>query len=103
MVVRMTNENSIPSATDKIVQYTPGSTFKEAESIVENVYTKEQDKGIYSIEITDNHIGTFTEGSVVTFVDRDGITTETGRVLGVINDINLVNQVRILEHTMMTL
>ena len=87
MVVRMTNENSIPSATDKIVQYTPGSTFKEAESIVENVYTKEQDKGIYSIEITDNHIGTFTEGSVVTFVDRDGITTETGRVLGVINDI----------------
>ena len=29
MVVRMTNENSIPSATDKIVQYTPCSTFKE--------------------------------------------------------------------------
>jgi hypothetical protein len=88
MVVRMDNENLIPSATDKIVQYTQGSDFIEAESIVENVYNLETDKGIYSIEITDNHIGTFTEGSIVNLVDRDGVTNVTARVLGVINDVN---------------
>ena len=87
MVIRMDNENSLPSATDKIVQYTPGSTFIEAESIIENVYVKESDKGIFSIEITDNHIGEFTEGSTVQLLDRDGVTTEHARVLGVVSDI----------------
>ena len=87
MVIRMDNENLIPSATDKIIQYTTGSDFIEGDSIVENVYNLESDKGIYSIEITDSHKGTFTEGSVVNLVDRDGVTNVTARVLGVISDI----------------
>ena len=87
MVIRMENESALPVATDKIVQYEPGSTVKVAESIVENVYVLESDKGIYSLEITDNHIGTFTNNGTVTLLDRDGVTSEFARILGVVSDV----------------
>ena len=41
----------------------------------------------YSFEIMNNHVGTFTEGSNVTILDRDGITTLTGTVNGIVSDV----------------
>lgn len=77
-----------PQATDRIIQFESGTKKVQAESVVENVFVDSIEDRKYSLEITDNHIGEFTQGSTVTFIDRDGITEYTGTVLGVVNDVS---------------
>ena len=85
--MRVTIPNGIPEANDKITQYdaTTG-TIIEAQAVIENVYP-DAAAGSFSLEIMNNHVGTFTEGSTIKVLDRDGITTLTGTVNGIISDV----------------
>ena len=83
----MDDINTLPSATDKIIQYVDDGVTIKAESIVENVFIINSSRAEYSIEITDNHFGTFLQEHPCTFVDRDGITKVTARVKGILSDI----------------
>ena len=84
--MRVTMTNGIPEANDKVTQYSVDGLTIVAQAIIENVYV---DVGYdnYSFEISNNHVGTFTEGSTVTILDRDGITTLTATINGIIADI----------------
>lgn len=85
--MRVTIPNGIPEANDKITQYDSSTgTIIEAQAVIENVYP-DAAAGGYSFEIMNNHVGTFTEGSNVTILDRDGITTLTGTVNGIVSDV----------------
>lgn len=86
--MRVQVNSAPPQQTDRIIQYTSGTKTVEAESVVENVFVDSVEDKKYSLEITDNHIGNFTQGSTVTFIDRDGITEYTGTVIGVVNDVS---------------
>jgi hypothetical protein len=86
--MRVQVNSAPPQATDRIIQYTSGTKTVEAESVVENVFVDSVEDRKYSIEITDNHIGEFTQGSTVTFIDRDGLTEYTGTVIGVVNNVS---------------
>ena len=86
--MRVQVNSAPPQQTDRIIQYQTGTKIIEAESVVENVFVDSVEDRKYSLEITDNHIGEFTQGSIVTFIDRDGITEYTGTVIGVLNDIS---------------
>ena len=78
-----------PVATDRMIQFRPGSsTIIDAEAVVENVFVDSVSEKRYSLEITENHIGTFTEGSEVTFIDRDGLTEYKGTLIGVVNGVS---------------
>ena len=88
VAVVMDDINTLPTATDKIVQYEVDGKTILAESIVENVYIINTPRAEYSIEITDNHFGEFVEEYPVTFVDRDGVTKVTGRCKGILSDID---------------
>ena len=77
-----------PQATDRVIQFESGTKKVQAESVVENVFVDSVEDRKYSLEITDNHIGEFTQDSTVTFIDRDGITEYTGTVLGVVNGVS---------------
>ena len=83
----MNNVNHIPSATDKVIQYQDDLVTILAEAIVENVYTINASLGQYSLEISNNHFGTFEEERPCDFVDRDGVTTVSARVKGILSDI----------------
>ena len=87
VAVVMDDINTLPSATDKIIQYEDDGVTIKAESIVENVFIINSSRAEYSIEITDNHFGTFLQEHPCTFVDRDGITKVTARVKGILSDI----------------
>jgi hypothetical protein len=85
--MRVTMTNGIPEANDKVTQYSvDGSGTILAQAIIENVYVDVGDDN-YSFEISNNHVGTFTEGSTVTILDRDGITTLTATINGIVSDI----------------
>lgn len=86
--VRVSVDTGLPQATDRLIQYRPDSDFIEAEAIIENVFVDDFDNKEYSLEITINHSGTFTQHSKVTFIDRDGITEYTGTILGVIAQVS---------------
>jgi len=86
--MRVQVQSAPPTATDRIIQYTTGTSIIEAESVIENVFVDSVEDKKYSIEITDNHIGTFTQGSTVVFIDRDGLTEYTGTVIGVVNGVS---------------
>ena len=86
IAVVMDDTNTIPSATDKVIQYEIDGVTIKAESIVENVYTINSTRAEYSLEITNNHFGTFVHEWPCTFVDRDGVTKVTGRVKGILAD-----------------
>jgi len=96
--LRVVVDTGLPSATDRIIQYTPNSKFVEAEAIIENVFVDNFDAKEYALEITINHSGTFTQGSVVTFIDRDGITEYTGTVLGIINQVSRESSSTYVSH-----
>ena len=87
IAVVMDNVNDIPQATDKVIQYEDDGIQIKAESIVENVYIINSSRAEYSIEITDNHYGTFLQEHPCTFVDRDGVTKVTARCKGILSDI----------------
>ena len=87
IAVTMNNVNHIPSATDKVIQYQDDLVTILAEAIVENVYTINASLGQYSLEISNNHFGTFEEERPCDFVDRDGVTTVSARVKGILSDI----------------
>lgn len=84
--MRVTIPNGIPEANDKITQYDSTETIIQAQAVIENVYPDVGD-GNYSLEIMNNHVGTFIEGSTIKVLDRDGITTLTGTVNGIISDV----------------
>ena len=87
--VKMDKEGRLPVATDKIVEYKDATrTTIQAESVVESVYVLDLSNDEFSLEITDNHKGTFTAGAAVELVDRDGVTTETGVLQGLVHSIN---------------
>ena len=68
MRVTMTLSDTIPEANDKITQYDATGTLIEAQAVIENVY-KDTGAKDYSLEIMNNHVGTFTQGSTVTILD----------------------------------
>lgn len=84
--MRVTMTNGIPEANDKVTQYSADGLTIVAQAIIENVYVDVGDNN-YSFEISNNHVGTFTEGSTVTILDRDGITTLTATINGIVSDI----------------
>ena len=84
--MRVTMTNGIPEANDKITQYDLTGTLIEAQAVIENVY-KDTGAKDYSLEIMNNHVGTFTQGSAITILDRDGITALTGTINGIVSDI----------------
>lgn len=84
--MRVTMTNGIPEANDKVTQYSADGLTIVAQAIIENVYVDVGDDN-YSFEISNNHVGTFTEGSTVTILDRDGITTLTATINGIVSDI----------------
>jgi len=87
--VKMTIQGRVPVATDKIVEYRDSTkTAIQAESVIESVYVLDINNDEYSLEITDNHKGTFTAGAEVDLVDRDGVTIETATLQGLIHSIN---------------
>ena len=86
--MRVTIPAGIPEANDKITQYDAATgTAIEAQAVIENVFIDNSTTGLYSLEIMNNHVGTFTQGSTVKILDRDGITTITGTVNGIISDV----------------
>ena len=88
IAVVMDDLNTLPSSTDKAIQYEVDGVQIKAESIVENVYIINSDRAEYSLEISDNHYGTFLEEHPITFVDRDGVTKVTGRAKGVLSGLD---------------
>jgi hypothetical protein len=90
MVVKMTNEGK-PEETDKVTEYAADGKTIVAESNLEAVYVLDSTNYIYSLHIQETHYGTYTEGSSVTLLDRDGITSYTGTVLGVFTDTSLTS------------
>ena len=85
--MRVTIPNGIPEVNDKITQYDVSTgTIIQAQAVIENVYP-DAAAGGFSIEIMNNHVGTFTEGSNIKILDRDGITVIEGTVNGVISDV----------------
>lgn len=87
LTVVMDNVNTLPSATDKIIQYQDDGITTLAEAIVENVFEISAVNGQYSLEISNNHFGTFEEERPCNLVDRDGVTTVSARVKGILSDI----------------
>ena len=53
---------------------------------------------MYSIEISDNHYGVFNAEDPVTFLDRDGLTSWTGVVKGVIEGFNFDVSSTYIDH-----
>ena len=87
--VQMQKTGHVPQATDKIIQYQDSTKLHViAESVVESVFLTNLNLDEYSLEITDNHKGTFTEGGLVDLVDRDGITIEVATIQGLVHSIN---------------
>lgn len=95
--IEMSDLRVAPSSTDKITQYTSTNRI-QAESIVENVFPINTETGEYSLEITDNHQGTFLRDQQVTLVDRDGITTTTGILKGIVSDIGNDSSSTYIQH-----
>ena len=89
--MRILMTKGIPEANDKITQYDALGVQIEAQAVIENVYVPPGRASVneYSIEIMNNHVGTFTEGSEVQILDRDGITLLTATVQGVISDVTI--------------
>ena len=84
--VIMSDLRVAPSSTDRIIQYDANNRII-AESIVENIFPIDTENGKYSLEITDNHKGEFLFNQQVSLLDRDGVTTTTAQVIGLIADI----------------
>ncbi len=84
--MRVNITQGVPEANDKITQYDATETVIQAQAVIENVYPDVGD-GNYSLEIMNNHVGTFIEGSAIKILDRDGITTLDGTVYGIIASV----------------
>lgn len=95
--IMMADLRVAPSSTDKITQYT-GDMRIQAESIVENVFPIDSATGEYSLEITDNHKGEFLRDQQVTLKDRDGVTTTTGTLKGIVSDITNTSSSIYIQH-----
>lgn len=85
LVLHMT-QDKVPSETDKITYYASDNKTILAEANIERLNTLTSD--IYSCSISRNHYGTFVENTTVTVLNRDGITSYTGTILGVNTGIN---------------
>ena len=85
----MDDVDTLPSPTDKVIQYEDDGVQIKAESIVENVYIINSERAEFSLEISDNHYGTFLEEHPCTFVDRDGVTKVTARCKGILSDLDV--------------
>ena len=87
--MRILMAKGIPEANDKITQYDALGVSIVAQAVIENVYVPPGRASVneYSIEIMNNHVGLFTEGSTVSILDRDGITLLSATVQGVVSDV----------------
>ena len=85
LVLQM-SADKIPQETDRLTYYDSDGKTILAEANIERLNTLAPD--IYSCSITRNHYGTFVENQQVTVLDRDGITSYTGTILGVNTAIN---------------
>ena len=85
LVLQM-SPDKIPAETDRITYYDVDGKTILAEANIERLNTLSTD--IYSCSISRNHYGTFVENATVTVLDRDGITSYTGTILGVNTAIN---------------
>ena len=97
--MRVTIPNGIPEANDKITQYDSTETNIQAQAVIENVFTDDATTGLYSLEIMNNHVGTFTEGSAIKILDRDGITEIVGTVNGIISDVTVGSSTYLSQDT----
>ena len=89
IAVVMDDVDTLPSPTDKVIQYEDDGVQIKAESIVENVYIINSERAEFSLEISDNHYGTFLEEHPCTFVDRDGVTKVTARCKGILSELDV--------------
>jgi len=85
--MRVTMTSGIPEANDKVTQYASNGIDIEAQAVIDYVHIDDASTNLYSLEIMNNHAGVFTEGSTVKILDRDGVTTVTGTINGIIADV----------------
>ena len=78
-----------PKSNDRIRQYdVSDATIVTAEAIVEQVSPIDLANNIYSLSITREHRGVFEFNKSATVLDRDGVTTYTGTVQGIISKVD---------------
>ena len=78
-----------PKQTDKIVQYNDtDSTLIDAEAVVEQSYITNLDNREYSLSISMTHRGEFVRDKIAHLIDRDGVTTYTGTLKGIVSNID---------------
>lgn len=85
LVLQMPDEK-VPAETDRLTYLDSDGKTILAEANIERINTLATN--IYSCSISRNHYGTFVENTTVNVLDRDGITSYTGTVLGVNTGIN---------------
>ena len=79
----------IPKQNDKLVQYNDlDSSIIDAEAIVENSYITSLPDREYGLSITLTHRGEFVKNKAATLIDRDGVTSYTGTLKGIISTID---------------
>ena len=85
LVILMPDEK-VPAETDKLTYLDSDGVTILAEANIERINTLATNT--YSCSISRNHYGTFVENTTVNVLDRDGITSYTGTILGVNTGIN---------------
>lgn len=81
--------DTLPVRGDRVREYQNGDTNSKilAEAVVENVYYD----GIsadYKLDITLEHVGSFTQGATIHLTNRDTSITTTGTVVGVVSGLS---------------
>lgn len=81
-----------PKSNDKIYQYdVDDNTLVTAEAIIEQAYVIDSVNREYSCSISREHRGTFVFNRPVTLIDRDGVTTYTGTLKGIVSSVDNSN------------
>ena len=81
--------DTLPVRGDRVREYQNGDTNSKilAEAVVENVYYD----GIsadYKLDITLEHVGSFTQGATIHLTNRDTSITTTGTVVGIVSGLS---------------
>ena len=84
--VTMSESGTAPESNDKVTQFDNQGKII-AQAIVENVYVTDTTDLTYSIHIGNSSVGEFGVGEEVTFLDRDGVTSVTATVKGIMSGL----------------
>ena len=81
--------DTLPVRGDRVREYQNGDTNSKilAEAVIENVYYD----GIsvhYKLDITLEHVGSFTQGATIHLTNRDTSITSTGTVVGIVSGLS---------------